>query len=91
MEHKDKRAPFFTAAMTIVVLMAINALATPFMGAKLGFATAYGIGLALSLVITVLASISRLRGEPPRRRCLFVIILMILAMITNIIGMIDQS
>ena len=89
MEHKDKRAPFFAAAMLMVVLLAIYGVALQFFGARLGYVAAFGISLGLSSLIAVLAYISRLRGEPPKLRCLFLIILMVLSAITNIIGMIS--
>jgi len=86
MEHKDKRAPFFAATQGMICLLLFFSFALVFLVPRLGPVAAFSIGLVLALTTALLSLISRIRGEPPRLRALFLIVVMILYMITMLVG-----
>ena len=77
MTQQDTRCPFFVAALGMVGLLLCFSISLVFLVPRLGPVPAFSIGIVLAMLIALLALISRLRGEPPRLRALFLIILMI--------------
>ena len=87
MTQQNTRPLFFTIALGMVGFLLCYSISLASLVERLGPVPAFSIGIVFALLILFLASISRLRGEPPRLRCLFLIILMVLYMINTIIGM----
>jgi hypothetical protein len=72
-------------------LLLLYTFSLTFLLSKVSVAMSFAIGIVLALLIIVLALISRYRQEPPRRRALGLISIMILYQAIMVVGWIVLS
>ena len=89
--QQGTRPHFFIAAMGMVPFLLLYTFSLNFLLSKVGVAMSFAIGIAFALPIIVLALISRYRHEPPRRRALGLISIMILYQAIMVVGWIVLS
>jgi hypothetical protein len=89
--HQGTRPHFFIAAMGMVPFLLLYTFSFTFLLSKVSVAMSFAIGIVLALAIMALALISRYRQEPPRRRALGLISIMILYQAIMVVGWIVIS